>query len=408
MADPIISGGSPIGPNRGPISGGSAKVQEGSYRGSTVTLRSGGASVLAAASRSVTPPSGRAGRPVKNRKLSGKGSKKSSKSEDSGSVEGEGEGDDKKTKKKGHKRVTSIKKMRDMEQLKKHSKFEAFLKRKKVFKSISEYLAAANEHYDDITEAYDGIRFVQDKLGKEGDKESKELANGLQAAGNALFTEEGPAIRAGWNIDGSKSEVDEYRNYVLKFDNFIDTFKAIMEKGGSREFSGKIDFLLKAINSDLGAQDPSLEPSQLRQVMDGIYKVQSCGNLERDCQMLIKNMAELYKANPQWKSTDLATEILKLITASWIESNEFAVFPGKMGISRTEEKIDFTQRLLGLIKRIPEKLLKREERQKSVDAGQEYLDEIISLEDDEEGVAPADEISTEIEASEDEGTDPEK
>lgn len=381
MAGPIIQGGAPLGPDRGRISGDTAKALEGSYNGAKVTLQTSGPSVLAAASRNVRTPSGVSGRHIKNRKASG--SKKSSKSKDSDSVDKEEKAEGKKTKKKGHKRVESIKKMRDAEQLKKHSKFEAFLKRKKTFQNIGEYLRAASEHYDDITEAYDGIRFVQEKLGE--DKEFKDLRNGLKTAGDTLLKEEGPAIRAGWNINGSKSQVDEYRNFVLKFDNFIDTFKAIMEKGGSREFNSKVDFLLKAINSDIGAQNPSLDPKQLKEIIDGIYRVQSCGNLERDCSMLLKNMADLYKANPQWKSTELASEILKLVTSTWVEAREFRVFPERAGLqSRIQPRIDFIQRLLALIKRIPDKLLKKEDRDKSVEAGQEYLDEIIAEEDTEE------------------------
>lgn len=80
-------------------------------------------------------------------------------------------------------------------------------------------------------------------------------------------------------------------------------------------------------------------------------------------------------------SVEFAKKILDLIEASWIDADEFEVFTKMIGAKPGKQKVDFCQRFLALIKRLPDKLVNLERKQKLIEAGQEYLDKAIEEED---------------------------
>ena len=87
------------------------------------------------------------------------------------------------------------------------------------------------------------------------------------------------------------------------------------------------------------------------------------------------------EANPI-SSVAFAKKLLELTEASWVDADEFEVFVQMAHIHPGEQKVDFTQRLLALIKRLPEKLVSLERKEKIIEAGQEYLQRAIEEEDE--------------------------
>lgn len=80
-------------------------------------------------------------------------------------------------------------------------------------------------------------------------------------------------------------------------------------------------------------------------------------------------------------SVEFAKKILDLAEATWIDADEFEVFTEMAGVQPGKQKVDFSQRFLAIIKRLPEKLVSLERKQKLIEAGQEYLDQAIEEED---------------------------
>lgn len=81
------------------------------------------------------------------------------------------------------------------------------------------------------------------------------------------------------------------------------------------------------------------------------------------------------------ESVEFAKKLLDLAEATWIDSSEFEVFTEMAGVKPGKQKVDFSQRFLAIIKRLPEKLVSLERKQKLIEAGQEYLDQAIEEED---------------------------
>lgn len=80
-------------------------------------------------------------------------------------------------------------------------------------------------------------------------------------------------------------------------------------------------------------------------------------------------------------SVAFAKKILDLAEATWIDADAFEVFTEMAGVKPGKQKVDFSQRFLAVIKRLPEKLVSLERKQKLIEAGQEYLDKAIEEED---------------------------
>jgi len=87
-------------------------------------------------------------------------------------------------------------------------------------------------------------------------------------------------------------------------------------------------------------------------------------------------------AQQKANSVQFAKRILELTKASWVEGSDFDEFVEMAGVQPGQQKVDFCQRFLALIKRLPDKLIDAEAKQKIIEAGQEYLDQAIEEEEE--------------------------
>lgn len=86
--------------------------------------------------------------------------------------------------------------------------------------------------------------------------------------------------------------------------------------------------------------------------------------------------------NEPINSIEFATKLLEMVEASWVDADAFEVFVKMAGVTPGKQKVDFCQRFIALIKRLPDKLVDAEQRRKIVEAGQEYLEQAIQEEDE--------------------------
>lgn len=157
-----------------------------------------------------------------------------------------------------------------------------------------------NGIYEDVTEAYDGLRAAQQHFGEKDEELLKNLSNSTRAAGDVLYKENGPDIRTGYLFGPGTDETISYRESVVRFEKVSDSFKAIIEKvgGNGRLFTKEIDKLIKLIQIDLKAQESTLDPSHLKQIMQGLFKVQMCLQVNSESALLLRDMHNLYSAPP--------------------------------------------------------------------------------------------------------------
>lgn len=247
--------------------------------------------------------------------------------------------------------------------------------------------------FADVTHAYDALRGAQQYFSHNPEELIQNLSISTGAAADVLYKENGPDIRAGFIFGPETSEADKYRLYVLRFEGISETFASVMEKvqGNSKLFSQELDKLIKLIQIDLKSQESTLDPAHLQQIMSELYKVQICSQIKSESDMLLRDMATLYPPKDKKTTTEDQTthgiefskSILHLARANWVEANSFNQFVEMVHIEPGPQKVDFCQRFLALIKRLPDKLVDLEHRQKIIEAGQEYLEEAIQEEEEE-------------------------
>lgn len=173
--------------------------------------------------------------------------------------------------------------------------------RQEQISGLQDIIDAASDTFEDVSDAYDGLRAAQEHFGKSEEEILKNLSNSTRAAGDVLYKDQGPDIRAGYLFGPGTEETTSYRRLVLRFEKVSDTFKAIMEmvKGNSNLFGKEIDKLIKEIQIDMKAQESTLDPRHLSQIMQGLFKVQVCSQIEGDSKLLIRDMANLYPNTTQ-------------------------------------------------------------------------------------------------------------
>lgn len=149
--------------------------------------------------------------------------------------------------------------------------------------------------FTDIAQVYDGIRYAQIECSKSGDEKQQKLVGLCLGTAETLLKEKGPDIRAGWLFGVGAQTVDSlqmYRREVLRFKSVPETFNAIAEhvKGDSKLFERDINKLLLTIQKDMNSGESTLEPAQLREINDELFKVRSAGQTLKEVTMLYRDM----------------------------------------------------------------------------------------------------------------------
>ena len=135
---------------------------------------------------------------------------------------------------------------------------------------------------------------------EEFEKTDPDLAAAIRTARAQLEEAHGPEIRAEYNINdvddtdvgGPENARGLYRGTVLGHSDVGEAFLFILDKHGMDGFDGALDFLRKAIGTDLSAQSPSVEKSELEQANKDLAHVQVMRNILTDCTTTLDTLAK--------------------------------------------------------------------------------------------------------------------
>lgn len=284
-----------------------------------------------------------------------------------------------------------IKKIPDMEDPKKLQQFLARLKQEGS-QTPGQLRQTAKEAFKDVSQQYGALSFAKEQLKAEGGHE--ELVQALDEALKQSMEEHGPEIRAGINVSetakrfsdeglGKVGELrDFYRDTVLKYEGFTETFKSLQEQFPGPEFRKGLDFLIRAAGSDLQAQGPSIDPNQLKRVVDDLYRLEVLGNTHKSCENLVQRMDSSFQIKSKMSGLELMNRILELKDERWLRPDQFRKLCDDAGVKGTQAQIYFLRETVSLIKDLPTKVFENmEDRTKLIDAVQEAHDHLVDLEE---------------------------
>lgn len=226
-----------------------------------------------------------------------------------------------------------------------------------------------------------------------GDGEG-ELRDLLGAARDRLVKEKGPELSAGINLarevnarattpEEMQSLRDMYRGEVVGFTTPQDCFRSLVASRGMAGLSAAIEFLLAGCSADLQSPSPSRMPEELRRIMLDLQCVQVLRTVCDKLSALVARMAAQFGETCRFGGEAMTGKVLDFTERPFVSSRDIAGFVAESGIAKLLSQMDFCRELIGVFRQLSSRLFSSEDdRLRLVDATQEHLDGLISLEDE--------------------------
>ena len=244
----------------------------------------------------------------------------------------------------------------------------------------------------DATHQFAMLDLLEQMLGEsEG-----ELAQLVKDARAQLMAEKGPDVKAGLNLaqevnaraatpEEMQGLRDLYRSEVFGFTKPQDCFRSLLAARGPEGLKGAISFLLAGCGADLAASNPSMDPVQLRQILLDLQCVDVLQTVLGDLDKLGSRMQSQFGEACRLTGEQMTGRVLDFTEQAFVTAPGIGAFVGEAGLQALLAQMDFTRELVGLFRRLSPRLFGKEtDRQKLVDAAQEHLDGLVSLEEEAE------------------------
>ena len=244
----------------------------------------------------------------------------------------------------------------------------------------------------DATHQFAMLDLLEQMLGEsEGD-----LAQLVKDARAQLMAEKGPDVKAGLNLaqevnarattpDEMQGLRDLYRSEVFGFTKPQECFRSLLAARGEAGLKDAISFLLAGCGADLAASNPSMDPAQLRQILLDLQCVDVLQTVLGDLDKLGARMQLQFGEACRLTGQQMTGRVLDFTEEAFVTSAGIGAFVGETGVQALLARMDFSRELVALFRRLSPRLFGKEtDRQKLVDAAQEHLDGLISLEEEAE------------------------
>ena len=250
-------------------------------------------------------------------------------------------------------------------------------------------LRQARQRFPDPSDAWAALKEIREEL--EGDAPA-EILRGLDEALAELEEQEGPAIRSGicgalnakgFDALGSPSELGGlYRGTVCDFADVNELYAHIQEKYGN-DFEAALNFLYKALASDMAADVPSMEKTHLEHVNAGLGELRSLQSARSLCVRLLDRWASVHGVRDcPLDDMALLGRIVNLRKEHFISGTQIARLADEARAPDIERKVLFLQELLNTTRSFAPSLFDGAEgRMKVLDAVQDAVDNAIAEED---------------------------
>ncbi len=295
-------------------------------------------------------------------------------------------------------------------------KFMAQLRKGQRSDTYQDIQDALNSAFDDPTLTHAALAGAIKLLeGQPGQEELKEL---LQQVLKELLDTSGAEVRAGYNVSRvaesmAKGETDLiaqlrdfYCQVVFSDQSLIDTYRVIMndfpdkverekeekkkkEHQAPEELDGPegearlekaLEFLMKALGEELKSNRPSLEPSMLKKVLDGLCEMEFFRNTYRSFLEMLTKLNRDCQTVPV-KPSRLINEILNRVTQDKISDEDFIKVAQQFGVPPLELSIHFLTRIYEMVRLFPERVFPSgKNREVCLTAIQHALDSAIARE----------------------------
>ena len=252
-------------------------------------------------------------------------------------------------------------------------------------------LRQARQRFPDPSDAWAALKEIRDELAGDASA-SAEMLRGVDEALAELEASDGPAIRSGicgalnaqeFDSLGAPSELGAlYRGAVCDFTDVNELYAHIQEKYGN-DFEAALNFLYKALASDMAADVPSMEKTHLEHVNAGLGELRSLQSARSLCVKLLDRWADVHGVKDcPLDDMALLGKIVGLRKEHFISGTQIARLADEARAPDIEHKVLFLQELLNTTRSFAPSLFDGNEgRMKVLDAVQDAVDNAIAEED---------------------------
>ncbi len=253
--------------------------------------------------------------------------------------------------------------------------------------SAADLRKMAKREFPDSTARHLALEYLRECIA-EADDDSELLAM-IDTALIALEEEEGPAIRAGYNIDavpltdfaGPDQHREVYRENVLSFRNAGSTFSDILRQYGEDGVEPMLDYISDSLSVDMESLSPSLEPERLAIVNDGLATARGLINTLGDARDLVRSTG-CDKGRRSAQAAELATTLMDVKDGKISSGVELKMRLPLLEKANPTRDVELSTGFIAMARRIPDRLYRDgTARQNALDVIQSALDEAVELEE---------------------------
>ncbi|MDL2216699.1 type III secretion system gatekeeper subunit SctW [Desulfovibrio sp. OttesenSCG-928-M14] len=247
--------------------------------------------------------------------------------------------------------------------------------------------------FTDPTSQHAALSYARGKLGEQNlDPEKlRELGAALDEAIGILEEENGRAINAGYNIAGIQApELGLtgpslrvlYRDTVIDFESYEKTFGSMLNKFGPDEFPKAVEYLIRALGNDMSAVTPSSPKAALKEVMDGLYMVESLGTIYKEAANLLAKTTAQRGSLPGLSEKAIIEPLLRYKDLPMLMPAQVKTEMPFFVTDNAGRDAELSQGVRELARKMPHKLyVSPEARQNVLNAFQEILDDAADREE---------------------------
>lgn len=258
--------------------------------------------------------------------------------------------------------------------------------------SAQQFLKMLGQGSGDPSHQFAMIDVLERALG-EGDAEVQKL---LAQAKGQLMQAKGAEVRAGLNLaevinakattpDEMQNLRDLYRGEVLGFKTPQDCFRSLLATRGAGRLADAIDFLFKGCSIDLQSPSPSQSPEELRRILLDLQSVEVLRTVLDKAEQLAGKMLSQFGETCLMNGEKITGRIMEFTEMPFVNAGNIASFVTSCGISQLLAQLYFCTTLSGIFRGLSPRLFAEDgDRFKLIDATQEHLDGLVSLQEEAE------------------------
>ena len=258
--------------------------------------------------------------------------------------------------------------------------------------NLRQFLKMLGEASSDPSHQFAMLDILEQSLG-EGEGALQEL---FASAKRQLNETKGAEIRAGINLaeqvnqcaktpDEMQDLRDLYRGEVLGFKGPQDCFRSLLATRGAGRLADAIDFLVKGCSVDIQSASPSTSPEELRRIMLDLQCVNVLSSVLDRMNALGAKLLSQFGEQCLLNGEKMTGRIMDFTEMPFVNAGNIAAFVSSCGIAQLLAQIRFCTELIDIFRNLSPRLFSEDgSRFKLIDAGQEHLDGLVSMQAEED------------------------